>query len=94
MAAKTVALKIGAVKAAKALKVAGIVKAVDSLKKNPIIVPVPVPVKVPFPSFDKSHGLKTAVIGGAATGGILSPVLSPVQDLISGAQSFIKTAGS
>lgn len=92
VAAKTVALKVGAVKAAKALKVAGLIKIADSLKKNPIIVPVPVPVKVPFPSFGKEHALGAAVVGGAA-GGILSPAFEPVGNLFSGAQNFIKTAG-
>lgn len=89
VAAKTVALKVGAVKAAKALKLAGIVKVVSSLKKHPIIVPVPVPVKVPFPTFDKKD-----ILGAAAAGGIASAALNPVHNLLSGAQSFIKTAGA
>lgn len=98
VAAKTVALKVASLKAAKALKVAGIVKVVDSLKKNPLIVPVPVPVKVPFPTFGKTPpvdvGAADAIVAGAATGGVLSSAFNPVQGLISGAQNFIKTAGS
>lgn len=88
VAAKTVALKVGAVKAAKALKVAGLVTAVNTLKKNPIIVPVAVPVKVPFPTFDKKH-----ILGEAAAGGVLSAALTPVHGLLSGAQTIIKAAG-
>lgn len=49
VAKKSFAIKVGAVKLAKALKVAKVVAVVATLKKHPIIIPVPVPIKVPFP---------------------------------------------
>lgn len=78
---KTIALKLAALKAAKALKVATALRVVDSLKRNPIIVPVPVPVKVPFPVLP--HHDAIAALGGG-----------PINGLISGAQSILQATGT
>lgn len=47
MAKKSFAIKVGAVKAAKALKIAKVAHVVGSLKK-PILIPVGIPIPVPF----------------------------------------------
>lgn len=76
---KTIALKVAAFKAAKALKVAKVARVVDSLKQHPIVVKVPVPVKVPFPVLP------------ADAAAVLT---HPVNGLINGAQHILNAAGS
>lgn len=74
VAKKSFAIKVGAVKLAKALKVAKVAAVVASLKKHPIIVPVPVPIKVPFPFPIKKgiHFFKDGplAVGAGALGGL------------------------
>lgn len=68
MAKKAVVLKVGAVKAHKALKIAKLATVLKTLKKHPIIIPVPVPIKVPFPI---KFPVKKGVPFGGALGGVL-----------------------
>lgn len=79
---KKVALKFAAVKAAKALKVAKVAKAVAVLKSNPLIVPVPVPFKLPYPVLHKDAGAATIA------------ALNPLGSVITGAQSILQIAGA
>lgn len=67
MAKKSFAIKVGALKLAKALKIAKVAAVVSTLKKHPIIVPVPVPIKVPFP-FPIKKGIHIFKDGPLAAG--------------------------
>lgn len=72
--AKKWALKKAALKAAKAAKVAKVGRVVDSLKRNPLIVPVPVPVQIPYPVLHKDtlasvNGLLSGVHGSLLQAG-------------------------
>lgn len=101
VAKKTIAYKVGALKAAKALKIAKvavIAGGLAKLKKHPIIVPVPVPFKLPSFGF-KHDALKVAplaigagALAGKAAGAAVAS--GPVHGLISGATNFIKSAGT
>lgn len=73
---KTIALKVAALKAAKALKVAQAGRVVASLQRNPLIVPVPVPVQIPFPVLHKQQ----------------IAALNPVNGLIQGAHGILQSS--
>lgn len=73
VAKKTIAFKVGALKAAKALKIAKVAVlagGLAKLKKHPIIIPVPVPFKLPSFGF-KHDALKVGplAVGAGALGG-------------------------
>lgn len=73
VAKKTFAFKVGAVKAAKAIKLAKVAAVVGTLKKHPIIVPVPVPIGFPFPTggfFKGAGALGAGALGGFGAGAL------------------------
>lgn len=81
--AKTIALKVAALKAAKALKVAKVGRVVDALKRNPLIVPVPVPVRIPFPVLPQEtiapfSGLLSGAHGLLHKSHVATPPIVPV----------------
>lgn len=97
VAKKTFALKLGALKAAKAIKVAKIAKTaaiLKNLKKSPIILPVPVAVPIKgFPIVKPLPSLPAFPSFFNLPAPSLQDSLGPIQGIISGAQKAIQSAG-
>lgn len=72
-AKKSIAIKIGALKAAKALKIAKTAAIIASLSKlkKPILIPVPVPVPVKFPFPLKNTVGPIGALGAGVVGGAI-----------------------